>query len=739
MSKNPKPRNPYVAGKALGQNKSFVGREDVIQLVEDELFSPDRNAVVIFGQRRIGKTSILLQLKRRLAPNLFLPTYIDLMDRAAQPLGQVLHEIAASISAEADLPPMPRDSFDDDGVFFRRTFLPALLTKLTEDRRPVLLLDEFDVLDPEAERQLPANAAGRVFWAYVRRLMEGEPRLGFVFVMGRKTEELSADVKAAFKAARYKKVSFLEEAHARQLVRAAETEGTLQFTDAAVNRILALTSCHPYFTQLVCQLIWDEAWLKNPGGAPKVDVAQVDAMVAKASEAGETICEWIWEGLPPAEKVIYSAVAQATETAQAVGTPEMIELLQRHGIRILTRELEMAPDTLVKWEMLEEHGGKYRFVIDLMRRWVASRKPLSKVKDELDRVVPLADTLYQSGDGFYRRGNLESAQNLLRQALTVNPNHLKARLLLGQVLVEQGKTEEAVREIEEAFRHDESAGRYPLIRTLLLRGEELQSAKEEEKALAIYDRVLELAPADKVAGERRTAIWMKRGDRAFQQDKLDEAAAAYQKIEAAGKMAEVEARRRKLHIDGLIQTAKESAKAEQWAKAIDCYQELSTLEPQSKPWKEAIDSAQVEQKFAKQYADALSAVQAHDSRKAQRILLEILNARPDYKDAPDLLVRILKPDEPAAPVVAAEPQPSFAMTFGIFCAKLVGIVLLCLVTGMLPSGSGAGFYLGVVLKLVALAALVEGGLYLAGKKREAEPAVTPSNQGSRSMAAANVR
>src|SRR5829696_5375800 len=96
------PRNPYIAGKALGQDRGFFGREDILRLVETKLASPDQNALVLFGQRRIGKTSILLQLQRRLASPLFLPIYFDLMDRARRPLGQVLFDIASTIAAEAD-------------------------------------------------------------------------------------------------------------------------------------------------------------------------------------------------------------------------------------------------------------------------------------------------------------------------------------------------------------------------------------------------------------------------------------------------------------------------------------------------------------------------------------------------------------------------------------------------------------------------------------------------------------
>ena len=88
--------------------------------------------------------------------------------------------------------------------------------------------------------------------------MESEPRLGFVFVAGRKAEELSMDVKAAFKTARHKRISVLDERSARDLILTAEKQGTLSFSQAAVDRIVKLTSGHPYFTQLICQLIWDE-------------------------------------------------------------------------------------------------------------------------------------------------------------------------------------------------------------------------------------------------------------------------------------------------------------------------------------------------------------------------------------------------------------------------------------------------------------------------------------------------
>ena len=167
----------------------------------------------------------------------------------------------------------------------------------------------------------------------------------------------------------------------------------------------------------------------------------------------------------------FLGLAGGTHENAVISEDELMGILQRHGIRILIRELKLAPKTLIEWEMLRRTDGGYAFFIELMRRWVAERKPLPKVKDELDRVNPIADQHYQLGYTYYRLGNLQEAIAPLQAALQVNPNHLKARLLLGEALREQGAIDEAVKELEEAHRYDEDAARLPLLRALLAQGE----------------------------------------------------------------------------------------------------------------------------------------------------------------------------------------------------------------------------------------------------------------------------
>lgn len=624
----------------MADARGFFGRDDVFRLVEAVL-SSDQNAIVLFGQRRIGKTSVLLRLRHLLPFPPFRPVYFDLMDRARKPLGTVLYELAATIAAEFDMPQPREADFAPTGESFRDQFLPIFLQSLGNDVRPIILFDEFDVLDVAAEERLPEAAAARAFFPFLRRLMEDEPRLAFVFVVGRKAEELSINVKATFKTVRYQRISVLDIESARQLIGLAESDGTLHFTAPAIDHLLSLTTGHPYFTQLVCQLLFDQAYAESPATTPTVDVNDVERVIPKALEAGENIFEWIWDGLPPAERVIFSAVAEVTGADDVISEEELTGVLQRHGIRILIRELELAPKTLIEWEMLRRVDGGYGFFIDLMRRWVAQRKPLPKVKDELDRINPIADQQYRLGYTFYRLGNLVESVTPLKGALQANPNHLKARLLLGEVLRERGLLDESVRELEEAYRYDEDAARYPLVRGLLVQGEEMERAGREDDAVSVYERVLGISPRETLAAERRRTLVITQGDRALTTGDYDRALAAYREAGADEKVAIVAAAQRALILETVHSEIGQLVEREDWDGAAEQYRRLIEADPQN-DWSEELKGVEKEANLARRYAEGLGAEQQNKLVEAQRAFADVIGLRPDYKDAADRLASLVR-------------------------------------------------------------------------------------------------
>src|SRR5260221_14636644 len=72
--------NPYVVGPALLRGDPlFVGRRDVVDLIANLASTSTRRPLLLYGPRRVGKTSLLKNLHQRLPTNV-VPFYVNLQD-----------------------------------------------------------------------------------------------------------------------------------------------------------------------------------------------------------------------------------------------------------------------------------------------------------------------------------------------------------------------------------------------------------------------------------------------------------------------------------------------------------------------------------------------------------------------------------------------------------------------------------------------------------------------------------
>jgi WD40 repeat protein/tetratricopeptide (TPR) repeat protein len=625
--------NPYVAGAPLRGEKGFYGRQDTLKWVIRELHNPATNALVLFGQRRIGKTTLLLQLQQTLSRDQFLPVYFDLQDQATRSLSNVLADLADTIAEKAQMEPPPQEAFDDRGRHFRGNFLPELYARIGQCR-PVLLLDEFDVLDQAAEAELPSTAAAKSLFPFLRRLMLEESRLAFVFVVGRRAEDLTLDFSATFKASLTREIWSLDQQSAVALVRQAEKEGSLQFTDAGVSRILELTNRHPYLTQLLCQRIWEQRYANNPQGKPLVDAPAVEAAVADALATGYQAFAWLWDGLTPAEKIYAAAFAEIAHEGGVLAEDEVIQILAAHASRLRTREVEMAPRDLVQRKVLDAAGqSAYRFNVELFRRWVQQNKPLRDVKDELDQIDTTAEQLFRVGQSFFQRQQLETAVRYFRDGLEANPRHFRARLYLGEALMQMGNLETAVAELEKAHQLDREEARLPLARTLIACARARVEAEDEETSLDFLEKALRISPHEREAQALRYEIWTRRGDKALQKNDLEAALTAYRHVENLEGVARVNSLIARRQMAVLEQELEDQEKAERWDDALTLYEELlaaTTDEDVKIKLHERRQRVQFEQQLARRFTEGIGFLAQQEWDNAARAFADVLHQRPQY-------------------------------------------------------------------------------------------------------------
>jgi AAA+ ATPase superfamily predicted ATPase len=152
--------NPYIAGAPVTEQRMFFGREDIFQWIENSITGQYADHIlVIHGQRRVGKTSVLKQLGNRL-PKRYIPVFFDLQGRTHTTLDRFLWWLAREIvrvlkqerGIEVSLP--EKEDFARDLEHFENRFLPDLQPAL-DGSTLLLTFDEFDNLeDSEIKEEL---------------------------------------------------------------------------------------------------------------------------------------------------------------------------------------------------------------------------------------------------------------------------------------------------------------------------------------------------------------------------------------------------------------------------------------------------------------------------------------------------------------------------------------------------------------------------------------------------------
>ncbi len=409
---------PYVTGMPLKTDHLFVGRTDVFEYIQEHLFGAyQNNVVVLHGQRRTGKTSILYRLKNVLAGT-HLAVLVDMQGKAARGTLDFLYSLADDIAyaledqgIPLELPPRS-DFADSPEFFFRSRFLRSvyeLLPPVTPEARvpasesdlanhepekapgifadtvgeqaprpPVkrkhllLMFDEFEELQKRVE---DGKLDAEVF-PFLRNLMQHEELLDFVFAGTHKLEELGAEYwSILFNIASYKKITFLSHDDAQRLI-VEPVKPNLEYDPLAVERIIGVTGGHPYFTQLVCHELVS---YHNETQRSYLTVNDVEEVLDRIAERGEAHFKFLWAESSADEHLVLLALADLLETAETASVDEVQVSLDKRACCLSDGvTVPQVIDRLEMSDILTRSGPRsqlYRFKIDLLRRWIYATRP----------------------------------------------------------------------------------------------------------------------------------------------------------------------------------------------------------------------------------------------------------------------------------------------------------------------------------------------------------------------------
>ncbi len=314
---NPLIVNPYIAGSPVKDAAMFFGREDVYAWLRQHLHGAYQdNIIVLYGERRSGKTSILYQMKEGLGDDRYIPVLLDLQGMGLEGMDGFLWEVARKIilalRGVEGMPnldrPKRRDFEDSPRHQFEDVFLPPVINAL-EQRSLLLMFDETDRL---SEKVHSGQLSHDVF-DYLRSIIQQIDKINFIFSLGRRIELSGKGSSQLLNLAVYRKISFLDQDYAEDLITRPVAE-YYTYTRPAIDRILELTCGQPYYTQLLCHNLFTRWTQDKP---EQLDIPDVEAVLPDVMEQGTPNFQFVWEDSEPAEQAVLAALANTAPRYRA--------------------------------------------------------------------------------------------------------------------------------------------------------------------------------------------------------------------------------------------------------------------------------------------------------------------------------------------------------------------------------------------------------------------------------------
>jgi hypothetical protein len=288
-------------------------------------------------------------------------------------LSWYIADAVATRGIEVNVPGPAEWQADPTGCF-QRHFLPYVKSLLPPGTTLILVFDEFEAF----ENLVDDGILPPTLFTYLRHLMQHIEGLSFVFVGTRRLEEMSADYwSVLFNIALYQKIGYLSDEVATQLI-CEPVKPNLVYDDLALDKILRVTTGHPYFLQLVCYTLVKRA---NAQRSSYATVSDVNAALDEMLRLGEVHFAYLWKRSTAAERALLTTMAHLLDRDRPFHPADLLQYLKPYGINLSPTEITTALNGLVERDILrevtEEATTLYELKIGLVGLWVARYKSLS--------------------------------------------------------------------------------------------------------------------------------------------------------------------------------------------------------------------------------------------------------------------------------------------------------------------------------------------------------------------------
>ena len=403
--------------------KELAGRKELMKRLISKTRGPGNTngigSFIIYGHKRVGKTSIVKSLKNQLKSiipgnhlviDMEAGDFVDTHEtkKTIDNFGRIIcTKIKQSSEYLLDLK-IPTI----DGSFSNiTTFLDKVINRIPE-LGILIIVDEFDEISPDLFQR--GKVGDNLFLTI--RAISNRLNFGFIFVGGEKMQFITSAQGEQLNKFDQKRIDHFDRkkewSDYATLIK-KPVEKYFDVTDKAIEALYDYTSGHPFFTKLICEHIYTSSVSKRHNFVSHLDVHNSVRQILESDEIGINRFQHYWEDgiLEKAEreeeisvnrrKVLLSLVdAQKANNVEFAKEVEVLDKAMNRGISSgLCKEILRE---FVNRKVLLEKNESYCVSMKLFRMWLlekgkekvittlteADKLEAIKVKEEQDKVKP---------------------------------------------------------------------------------------------------------------------------------------------------------------------------------------------------------------------------------------------------------------------------------------------------------------------------------------------------------------
>jgi len=444
--------NPFNPG-VIVTGDHFFDREDIIAKIIENL--EEDNVVLVQGQRRIGKTSLLQHLTENILvrspeanflafsvpqTGTYFPVFIDMQSYTPflDHLNLFQAKLAQDMANQCELKDDFEEDYFNDILYFSEDFTNQIYNKIG-NKKLVLLFDEFDILGEHRNIY-----SVRKILDFFISLFQHEKQLKWILCFGQRNSNLPAIYDSITRSRPLIHISYFSKSVTKKVL---TSSGLFSFNSSVISKIYKLTNGQPHLVHALGSEIFKSIFLNQNQKRMEINNEHIDHVLNDIIETYSGAIVSIVR-VSAVEKNIIIAVNKLTKSTGTTNENSIVSLLNQNNINIKIEDMDRSLKNLIGWEIFVGSPDSLTIAVPLIGLWIEKNWDFSSPSDSIEELISfkeeLATSRYEIAKKAEEKGELEFSKSNYLEAIQYRPNHINSLEALLRIYEREENLEEQV-------------------------------------------------------------------------------------------------------------------------------------------------------------------------------------------------------------------------------------------------------------------------------------------------------